>query len=158
MGGCGFCIRLWPAWRDAVSRAELNQGLIQKLILNMHRPWLDGCGYGRMYDPDKPMLPGFDQVSEPEPGPNARHLYDQHCIRVQWGEWGPEHITVPGNACGLDLDRGCGSPNNGMSLLPHNVDHRDQAMLLLVVFTWIAGYLVSNEEVLHHHERDSASH
>jgi hypothetical protein len=31
-------------------------------------------------------------------------LWTDRDIRVEWGEWGPEHISVPGNACALDID------------------------------------------------------
>jgi hypothetical protein len=53
---------------------------------------------------------------------------------------------VPGDACGLDIDCGHPAPKDGRVLVPHNVDSRDQAMLLIVVFTWFAGSVILNGE------------
>lgn len=143
MGRCGFGIDLHPSWKEAVAACDwLGQPQVNEGIKNMHRAWLDGCGFNSIYDPDNS---GFDRDKNKKPGPNARPLYDVHSIHVRWGEWGPEHITVPGNACGLDIDRGFGGFLGGMSLVPHNVDSIAQAHLLLVVFTFFAETLVLNE-------------
>ena len=57
-------------------------------------------------------------------------------VRIVLGDWGLEHIAVPGNACGLDIWDDMCAPDGGMSLLPHNVDSRMQCMALITVFTW----------------------
>jgi hypothetical protein len=113
----------------------------------MGRSWLDGCKFATMFDPDNC---GFGADKKKPLGPNARPLYKPGLdLRVTWGKWGPEHITVPGNACGLDVDEnGFGSPRDGACLNPHNVDSVNQAHLLLVVFTWFAGVVISNYEKL----------
>jgi len=66
---------------------------------------------------------------------------------VAWGEWGPEHISVPGNACGLDLDDGIWAPRGGRILLPHNVDSIAQSHLLLAVFLFFADVLVVRQRL-----------
>lgn len=141
MSGAGFGIDLWPAWKDAVTESKLTQEMINTAITNMHRFWLDGCGFGGVYDPDNS---GFDRDETKPPGPNARPIYGPYDIRISWGEWGPEHISVPGNACGLDIWDSIGGPRGGKSLGPHNVDSIRQAHLLLVVFTWVAEGFVLN--------------
>lgn len=57
-------------------------------------------------------------------------------VRIVLGDWGLEHISVPGNACGLDIWDDICAPAGGMSLLPHNVDSKMQCMALITVFTW----------------------
>lgn len=114
-GDCGFAIDLSPTWPEAVKLANLDQNKVNHAIQTMGRQWLDGCGFAWI---------------------------DTYLIRVQWGEWGPEHITVPGDACGLDLSRSIGGFKGGMSLTPHNVDNIRQAHLLLVVFTFFANEIV----------------
>jgi len=130
MGRCGFAVKLYPAWKEAVAAYRLmgtNEPLGQKhvnhVIEVMGKAWLDGCNFRGHYDPPR------------------------HFLRVSWGEWGPEHITVPGNACGLDLDDGIGKPRGGKILQPHNVDSIQQAHLLLVVFTYFADTLVMDLEI-----------
>jgi len=146
VSGCGFCVSLWLAFKEAVARSDLTQDMVNTGISNLHREWLDGCGYDGMFDPDEDPLERWKTdrgLQEKKYGPRAHHLYDVHSIRVQWGEWGPEHITVPGNACGLDLDRSAiGHPRGGVSLLPHNVDTIRQAHLLLVIFTFFADSVI----------------
>jgi hypothetical protein len=143
MGDAGFCIKLWPAWREAVAGRALTQKEVDTGIANLGRSWLDGHGYNAIFDPDNC---GPDAENAPL-GPNARPLYDVRSIRVSWGEWGPEHITVPGNACGLDKAlNGFGAPRGGHILVPHNVDSVRQASLLLTVFLFFADTLVSNLE------------
>ena len=118
MSGAGFQVALFPAWRDAVEQSEIAQENADYLIANCGAAWLEGCG--------------FDWCKE---SPSSY-------LRIAWGEWGPEHISVPGNACGLDLDNGICAPHDGMVLLPHNVDHMRQAHLLLVMFLSIANGFV----------------
>lgn len=139
MNGWAFQIQLYPSWPEAVAASQLTQGRVNEGIANMGRKWLDACGYDAIFDPDNC---GAFKEDKP-PGPSAHPLYDPRTsIRVQWGEWGPEHITVPGSACGLDISDSIGSPRvgtqRGRVLLPHNIDSSCQAMLLLVVFTWFA--------------------
>lgn len=143
MRNAGFMIDLHPLWPEAVKKCEwLNQSSVNEGIKNMHRAWLDGCGYTALFDPDNY---GATADKNKKPGPKARPLYDVHSIHVTWGAWGPEHITIPGDACGLDIDRSIGGFRGGKSLLPHNVDHIRQAHLLLVVFTFFADTLILNE-------------
>lgn len=141
MGRCGFGIKLWPSWRDAVAEVGLTQENIQNALKSYNRQWLDGCGFGRMYDPDKRPFDKDERL-----GPNARPLYDIHSIHLTWGEWGPEHITVPGNACGLDISKGICAPINGRVLEPHNIDSFGQVMLLLTIFTTFADHIISELE------------
>lgn len=123
LGRWGFSVLLAPEFKQAVARSGLDNEKARTAIENLGRDWLDGCGYDTLIE--------YDGKKEP--------LYKPHTsIRVDWGEWGPEHITVPGNACGLDLGSGIGAPPGGACLHPHNVDSMSQAMLLLTVFTWFA--------------------
>lgn len=149
LGRCGFSIMLYPDWRDAVKASVLTQADINCAIKNLHRAWLDGCGFNQMYDPDSDPMADWQAKhlgKVRKLGPNARHLYGPHDIRVDWGEWGPEHITVPGNACGLDLSDGIGLPTNGKALDPHNVDNFGQVILLLTVFTTLADHVIAEAE------------
>jgi hypothetical protein len=142
MRNAGFSIDLHPLWMEAVRDSWLNQNNVNTAIQNMHRPWLDGCGYDAVFDPDN--CGAFADKTKPA-GPDSRPLYDIHSIRVKWGAWGPEHITVPGDACGLDISNAMGGFVGGKSLHPHNVDTIRQAHLLLVVFTFFADTLVMSE-------------
>jgi len=144
MSGWGFAIMLYPAWRDAVTKFNIDQQRVNNLIESHGRMWLDICGYDVIYDPDNC---GFDKDEDKEPGPEARPMYQPNLdLRVAWGEWGPEHITVPGNACGLDLDSGISAPIDGKSLAPHNVDCMKQAYLLQLVFSWFGNAIALNLE------------
>jgi hypothetical protein len=134
----GFTIELWPRWKEGVAAAGLKQKNIQNLIQTMGRVWLDGCGYTAIFDPDNC---GVDKDETKPPGPKSRPLYGIESIHVQWGEWGPEHITVPGDACGLDIATSFAT-YGGRTLYPHNVDTIRQAHLLLIVFTFIADEVV----------------
>lgn len=72
-------------------------------------------------------------------------LMKAYRLRVTWGKWGAEHIIVPGNACGLDVNTaGCFNLLKGMTLLPHNIDSWTQKQLLLIVFTEIAECVLMN--------------
>ena len=124
LGVHGFSIDLSPDWRLAVGNSELDQERVNHIIQILGRSWLDCTGYGRKAHDGQPSY-------EPRTS-----------IRVQWGEWGPEHISVPGNACGLDIDRsafGC-LFRNGRRLVDHNIDSLSQKYLLLIVFTTLAGF------------------
>ncbi len=123
MSAWGFGIQLYPGFKDAVKASGIDKEQARTAVETMGRSWLDGCGFGNMFD--------YEGETEPLYKPNQD-------LRIQWGEWGPEHITVPGNACGLDIDDGLSSPKGGKILQPHNIDSMKQAMLLLMVFTWFA--------------------
>ena len=55
-------------------------------------------------------------------------------------EVGLAHISVPGNACGLDLDFQSEEmyARAGFTLLPHNVDTSDQQSTLFAIWLWWA--------------------
>ncbi len=148
MSGAGFSIHLWPEWKLAVARWNTDQTAINTAIKSMHRSWLDGCGFDAIFDPSEDPQDKWKREkmgTARKLSKAARPLYDEHSIQVQWGAWGPEHITIPGNACGLDISHGHGCPKEGRILGPHNVDSLAQAHLLLVVFTWFADSLVLEE-------------
>lgn len=146
MSGYGIYIKLWPEWKEAVSRSGLNQTKVDSVIKGHGRYWLDSCGFDGLFDPDNC---GFDKDKTKPLGPNARPFYmPNHDLRVSWGEWGIEHITVPGDACGLDITENIGCPRNGKVLCPHNVDNMRQAYLILVVFSWFGEAIIANEEEL----------
>lgn len=124
--GChGFKINFHPKWKDLVLASGLDQTKINHAVNMLGNQWLDACGYDRMFE-----------AYEGE----RRRIYEARSfIRVSWGTWGPEHITVPGNACGLNIEtRPLGNPLGGPCLYPHNVDCWAQVQLLLITFTWIA--------------------
>ncbi len=139
LGRWGFGVSLWPEFRDLVAASGIGQQNVDQVLERCGRHWLDGCGYSRMFDPDDHRGP-LEREEEPlPPGPNARHLHTVGIdFNVRWGEWGPEHIAVPGNACGLDIVDSIGGPRGGRQLCPHNVDSMSQTMLLLIVFTYFA--------------------
>ena len=144
LGGWGFVIRLFPDFKKAVKKSGITSENAHRAIKNMGRGWLDGCGFNQLYDPDQNS---FERRNNKPPGPNAKPLYDPGMdLRITWGEWGLEHITVPGNACGLDISEGIMAPRNGRILSPHNIDSMRQAMLFLVVFTWFAESIHSSTE------------
>lgn len=130
MGGHGFVVDLSREWRELVEFSRMTQEMVNNCIVNCGRQWLDAAGY----------------TDTTDHGEGSRPLYDpQFCLQVRWGEWGPEHITIPGNACGLDIDRQSpwGMFDDGQVLLPHNVDFLQQKYLLLIIFTNIAELVVS---------------
>ncbi len=103
-----------------------------------------------MFDPEESPMDKWENKhlgKARKLGPNAVPLYGEHEIRVSWGTWGIEHITVPGNACGLDIDKGYHSPRNGRILVPHNIDNFQQVILLLTVFTTLAGHVIHSLEL-----------
>lgn len=143
MGSHAFHIFLMPEFKKAVKDSEINQDNVDTLIIREGRYWLDSTGFDRKFDPDNC---GFNADPMKPPGPNAYYAHEPRtAIRVRWGEWGPEHISVPGNACGLDIDRSSvGNPFDGGSMLcPHNIDSLYQKHLLLIVFTEIAGCVLT---------------
>ena len=145
MGGYGFTIKLFPGFKDLVAESDLDQQKACKVLDSRGRDWLDGCGYSAMFDPDNC---NFRTDETTLLGPNASHAYwPNRDLRVTWGEWGPEHITVPGNACGLNIDRGFGCPRDGRMLTPHNVDCWSQVQLLLITFCWFAETLSLEAEI-----------
>lgn len=154
MGGFGFEIRLWPEWKKLVAEWPHGQDDVDRAIVSLGEAWLDACGYDTMTDPDQSAMDMWEAEKLGKPiklGPNAHRLYEaRFAIRVSWGEWGPEHITVPGNACGLNISRGLGGPPDGMTLFPHNVDAMCQAYLLMVVFNWFADAMILHRTCAKH--------
>lgn len=137
MGRHGFGIDLAPEWREAVIKSGLTQEKINTMLERCGREWLDLSGFNRIFDPDNC---GHEADCKKPPGQNSYPMHQPlRDLRVQWGQWGAEHISIPGNACGLDVDRGIGCLFKGGSrLLPHNIDSLNQKYLLLIVFTEIA--------------------
>lgn len=138
VGRHAFCITLHPGWFELVRDSKLTQEWIDRVIGQRGRRWLDCCGFDSMFDIDNC---GADADRSKPPGPRAEKSYKPlQDLRVQWGPWGPEHIVVPGNACGLDLDTSGGAmaTSGGRVLCPHNIDTWEQKNLLLIVFTFIA--------------------
>lgn len=131
VGAHGFAVDLSAEWPDLVRRAGITDEQIQHMLKEKAEHWLDAAGYGGHFTE--------------ESGLGSGRKYPARCVRVTWGEWGPEHITVPGNACGLDIEkRGFGSVYVGdcATLQPHNVDSLSQKYLLTIVFTEIAYLLM----------------
>ena len=134
-----FGISLSPQWREQVAASKLTQHYINGLLQMSGNDWLDSAGYNAMFDPDNC---GADRDPARPLGPRSHRLYDvqRGAIRVDWGEWGPHQITIPGNACGLDItDCPLGSAfPDGRLLAPHNIDSLAQKYLFLIVFTELA--------------------
>ncbi len=91
IGAHGFAVDLSAEWPDLVRRAGITDEQIQHMLKEKAEHWLDAAGYGGHFTE--------------ESGPGSGRKYPARCVRVTWGEWGPEHITVPGNACGLDIEK-----------------------------------------------------
>lgn len=130
MNGASFGIVLTPEWKEAVAKSDINQEGIDNLIQNLGNKILEGHGRNPI---EEHMLPCY--------------------LRVTWGEWGPEHITVPGNACGLDIETHCMecSPDE-VALTPHNVDSVSQASMILTIFIQIAEILESEVWLREHNQ------
>jgi hypothetical protein len=126
-----FQIDLAPEVPEYVKRSKITESQVYHLVKTQGNAWLDACGYTEIFDPENC---GAWADKDKPPGPTARRLYEaSESIRVSWGEWGPEHISVPGSACGLDIDDssfGCVF-SEGRALLPHNIDGWPQKQLLL---------------------------
>lgn len=114
MGAHGFSVCLHPEFRECVKRSGITQEMVNLKLQQDGPEWLKACGF----EPDLFMCK----------------------LRVDWQEWGPHHITVPGNACGLDIDKHGFSLlfKGGVSLHPHNIDSWRQKQLLLIAFTSFA--------------------
>lgn len=142
MGAHGFIIDLHPSFPDLVLKSELTQEKINRILESSGRIWLDNVGYNEIFDPDNC---GFEADKDLPPGPDSHPLHRPGFdLRVSWDKWGPEHISVPGNACGLDIERkslGC-IFKDGASFYPHNVDSWRQKYLLLITFTEIAHSII----------------
>lgn len=138
LGGYGFCIHLAPEFRDAVAKSGIKQSHVDHVVKTYGQEWLQKCGFSSYFDPENCTF--RDDGTPSIPSKETRPLHSHREIRISWGEWGIEHISVPGNACGLDIDRDPrGSPfENGVTLYPHNVDSWSQVVLMLVAFTWFA--------------------
>lgn len=117
MGGAGFCIVLYPAFKELASKSDLNEKLPQ-FIKNMEPIWLQNHGLD---------VEVFKRTT-----------------RGTWGEWGLEHFSVSGNACGLDIGESL-RYENCMELSPHNVDSLRQASQLLTFFLKVVDYMLSEE-------------
>jgi hypothetical protein len=119
-GGYGFNIKLYPGFKKLV--AEYGN-IDDEAIFNWRKR------YGKWLLED--------------------YGWQTDTIRIAWGEWGLEHIQVPGNACTLDYDTfsQLGAPKDGIILTPHNVDTLQQAGCLLSVFTWFANYMLGKMEI-----------
>jgi len=132
IGAHGFIVDLHSSVPDLVLKT---QEKIDRIVESSGRIWLDNVGYDEIFDPDN--CGAFADKDLP-PGPDAHPLHRPGVdLRVSWGKWGPEHISVPGNACGLDIEEkliGCVF-KDGASLYPHNVDSWRQKYLLLITFT-----------------------
>lgn len=141
MGRHGFTIELGPEWLELVEKSGMTSEHVARLIETKGRMWLDACGFIAIYDPDNC---GHLADKKKPPGPNARPMYEPRTsLRFQWGRWGLEHLTVPGDACGLDLDsRMFGAYLGGAALTPHNIDSWKQKQLLLIVFCEVAEDIV----------------
>lgn len=118
MSGAGFSIVLYPAFKELVSKSDIDQEKIGNILNNLEPLWLEGHGL------DKELYKGS--------------------TRAQWGEWGLEHITVSGNACGLDIGESI-FHKDCMELTPHNVDSLRQASQILTFFLKVVDYLMSEE-------------
>lgn len=118
MGGAGFYIILTQKWKEAVTKSDIDQKAVDNLIQSIGNDILQAHGYKSV----------------------EQHLLSCS-LRVIWGEWGPEHIIVPGNACSLDIN----NHDNEIVLTPHNIDTVSQASMLLTLFVYIAEVLESEE-------------
>ena len=129
MSGCGFIIKLFPRWRREIIKSKLNQEDINNLIECDALDLLKNNGF------DTDRYKGSNFLAK-------------ESFYIAWGEWGLEHITIPGtNATGLDIEDSPGAPKNGRILVPHNIDHLRQASLLLAIFTRVADCIVSKIEL-----------
>lgn len=112
MAAHSFLIELSPQFRDMAAASGIDQEKIDRKIERMEPVWKKAAGFEDSY----------------------------RDIRIDWGDWGPRHITVPGNACGLDIDEHAfGSYiEGGVILAPHNIDSWAQKKMLLMAFCSVA--------------------
>lgn len=135
-GHHGFSIDLSPEWPALVAASGITDNKVAVHIQNLGDTWLAACGWTSWFDPDNC---GHTADTTKPPGPNAYRSPNWREIRLRWGLWGIEHLSVPGNACGLDIDHSAWCLfRGGVSLVPHNIDSWAQKQLLLIVFTEIA--------------------
>lgn len=114
LGGYGFCIHLSPLFRDAVQKSGLDQAQADRVISAYGREWLSHTGMGSHFDIENCTAWSDNRKIPSEQFRDRNHRE----IRVAWGEWGPEHISVPGNACGLDIDKPFSVFRDGRVLTP----------------------------------------
>ena len=115
MGGMGFQVQLFPQWKEEIAKLNLTQKEIDY--------WLEETGK-HLYKEHFPQYESIGGISD---------------YNIMWGEWGPEHITVPGDACGIDKTDSIGI----ITLNPHNVDSFAQMSLLLTTFCHFADLIVT---------------
>lgn len=111
-----FKVKLWPEWRVVVFIAQkyAKPGAVATWEAAHVATLLKECD--------------FDLTRYP---PTHR------AVKLGFGPWGLEHLTVPGASCGLDLEI-TNEPVDGRVLTPHNVDNFRQAHLLQTIFSWWA--------------------
>lgn len=134
LGNHGFCIDLHPSYKDYVLRSGITQDKIDFYIKNEGNRWLDCLGYNGTYN-------SIDELGNTQ----QKRIYEvSSSIKVEWGEWGLEHILVPGNACTLDLEKDplASSFKLGARLEPHNIDSWSQKNLMLLIFTQISDLVI----------------
>lgn len=117
MAAHSFCIELSPEWREMAAASGIDQESVNRKVGRMEASWKKAVGI------------------------NCKTSRE---IRVDWGDWGIRHVTVPGNACGLDIEeRAFGTfIDNAAMLVPHNVDSWMQKKLILLAFCSIAEDIV----------------
>lgn len=140
LGGYGFTIYLSSSWEKMVSLTSITQDDIDRLVKTFGNTWAQSCGMGSWFDPDNCGLWNKKGLV-----PSSQTTFT-HNIRLKWGRWGLEHISVPGNACGLDIDLCClGSPfDNSVGLVPHNIDNWGQVNLILVIWSYFSNLIMFN--------------
>ena len=123
MNGSGFSIELFPEWKERIIKSDLTFKKANNMINVFKDIWLENHGYDV-------------------------ELHKYGGVRFMWDdEWGIRSLSVPGNACGLDLGTGIGLVKGGMALEPHNIDTLRQASLLLTIFSQIADYLIMEKKM-----------
>jgi len=130
----GFSIQLWPAWKRELAKVDFLNAKAAETYIERFGPEIIEHYFSYIY-----------KLWEEEKYTKEERKFKAKCeLMIRWGEWGPEHITVPGNACGLDIGYAPGGPRDGKTLLPHNVDTLEQASALLEIFLFFADTVVLN--------------
>lgn len=146
MGGCGFNILLWPAWKDEIAALKLDQQAVDRWRARIGAQLLEEHGFRFATQSYRERV--TPEMLRDEPERAALLLHD---LRIQWGPWGFENITVPGNACCVGIDRGdpegVGAPRDGVILTPHNMDTLEQASLALTCFLWLGDLVQLNVQL-----------